>query len=46
MSHLALGGFRAVLDLGKQFRFNPNAAMRDAFAVRLRFPDQRLELRL
>jgi hypothetical protein len=37
MPHLALGRLRPVLDLRKQFRFNPYAAMRDAFAVRLGF---------
>src|ERR1700730_14041038 len=46
MPHLTLSRFRPVLNLRQQRRFNPNAAMSDALAVRLRLPDQRLETRL
>jgi hypothetical protein len=35
MPDLAFARLRPILDLGKQSRFNPNAAMRDAFAVGL-----------
>jgi hypothetical protein len=45
MPHLALGRLRTVLDLGEQLRFDPDAAVRDALAVRLCFSDQRLEAR-
>jgi hypothetical protein len=46
MTHLALGGLRPVLDLGQQLGLDPDTPMRDALAVGLGFPDQRLEPRL
>jgi hypothetical protein len=45
MTNLPLGGFRPVFDFGQQRRLDPDAAMRDALAVRLGIPDQRLEAR-
>jgi hypothetical protein len=35
MSHVALSRFRSVLDLGEQFRLDPDTAMGDALAVGL-----------
>jgi hypothetical protein len=46
MPHLPLRRFRPVLNLGQQRRFDPYAAMRNGFAIRLGLPDQRLETRL
>jgi hypothetical protein len=37
MPHFAFCGLRPVLDLGEQFRLDPDALVRDALAVRLRF---------
>jgi len=41
MPHFALGRLGPVLDLGEQLRLDPDAAMRDALAVRLRRSDPR-----
>jgi hypothetical protein len=43
MTHLALCRFRAVLDLGEQFRLYPDALVRDALGVGLCLTDQRRE---
>jgi hypothetical protein len=43
MSHLALNRFRAVLDLRKELRLNPDALVRDPLRIRLRLPNQRLQ---
>src|SRR5690242_19655753 len=40
---LSLGRLRAILDLGEQLWFDPDALVRDPLRVRLRLPDQRLE---
>ena len=39
MQYLALRGLGAVLDVGKQFRLDPDALMRDALAVGLSFAE-------
>ena len=41
MPHLPLGGLGAILDLGKQLRFDPNAAMSDPFGIGLRLANER-----
>ena len=41
MPHLSLGRLRAVLDLGRELRFDPDALVRDPLGVGLRLPDQR-----
>lgn len=41
MPHLALGRLCPVLDLSEQLWLDPDALVRDAPSVRLRFPDQR-----
>ena len=41
MPHLALGRFRAVLDLGQQLRLDPDALVRDPLGVGLGLADQR-----
>jgi len=40
---LAFGGLRAVLDLRKQLRFDPDALVRDPLGVGLGFPDEGLQ---
>jgi hypothetical protein len=40
MAHLALTRFGSVLDLGEQFRLNPDALVRDPLGVGLGFADQ------
>ena len=40
---LSLGRLRAILDLGEQLWFDPDALVRDPLRVRLRLPDQRLQ---
>ena len=43
MPNLSLGRLRAILDLGEQLWFDPDALMCDPLRVRLRPPDQRLQ---
>ena len=43
MPNLSLGRLRAILDLGEQLWFDPDALMCDPLRVRLRLPDQRLQ---
>jgi hypothetical protein len=43
MAQFAFSRLRPILDFGKQFWLNPDAALRDALAVRLRLADQRCE---
>ena len=44
MSHLAGRGLGAIFDFGVELWFDPDAAMRDLFCIRLRLADQRFEL--
>jgi hypothetical protein len=46
VSNLSLGGLRAILDLGEQLWFDPDALMCDPLRIRLRLPDQRLQFLL
>ena len=41
--HLSFRGLRAVLDLGKQFRLDPDSPVRDPLGEGLRLPDERLQ---
>jgi hypothetical protein len=45
MPHFAFGRLRSILDLGKKLGLDPDAAMGNALAVRLRLTDQRGEAR-
>ena len=42
VAYLALRRLGTVFDLGKQFRLDPNALVRDPLGIGLSFPDQRL----
>ena len=43
MPNLSLGRLRAILDLGEQLWFDPDALVCDPLRVGLRLPDQRLQ---